>query len=81
MILIDEAHNILSYTSNRESETWKDYRLETFEEIIILYRMGYLFIIKVVILLIDRIFNLNCCGLFSDTPNLFLIISIGCLLI
>jgi len=33
-IIIDEAHNILSYTSERESETWKDYRLETFEEII-----------------------------------------------
>lgn len=33
-IIIDEAHNILSSTSQRESETWKDYRLETFEEII-----------------------------------------------
>ncbi len=33
-IVIDEAHNILSDTSIRESETWKDYRLETFEEII-----------------------------------------------
>lgn len=33
-IVIDEAHNILSYSSQRESETWKDYRLETFEEII-----------------------------------------------
>jgi len=33
-IVIDEAHNILSYDSNRESEVWKDYRLETFEEII-----------------------------------------------
>ncbi len=33
-IVIDEAHNILSYTSERESSTWKDYRLETFEEII-----------------------------------------------
>ena len=33
-IIIDEAHNILSYSSNRESETWKDYRLETFEEMI-----------------------------------------------
>lgn len=33
-IIIDEAHNILSYVSQRESETWKDYRLETFEEII-----------------------------------------------
>lgn len=30
----DEAHNILSHSSQRESETWKDYRLETFEEII-----------------------------------------------
>lgn len=33
-IIVDEAHNILSYASERESETWKDYRLETFEEII-----------------------------------------------
>ncbi len=33
-IIIDEAHNILSRDSNRESEQWKDYRLETFEEII-----------------------------------------------
>ncbi|MCD8484542.1 ATP-binding protein [Candidatus Woesebacteria bacterium] len=33
-IVIDEAHNILSENSVRESETWKDYRLETFEEII-----------------------------------------------
>lgn len=33
-IVIDEAHNILSQNSVRESETWKDYRLETFEEII-----------------------------------------------
>lgn len=33
-LIIDEAHNILSRTSERESETWKDYRLETFEEII-----------------------------------------------
>jgi hypothetical protein len=33
-IIIDEAHNILSIMSQRESETWKDYRLETFEEII-----------------------------------------------
>ncbi len=32
--IIDEAHTILSYSSERESETWKDYRLETFEEII-----------------------------------------------
>jgi DNA helicase HerA-like ATPase len=33
-IIIDEAHNILSHSSQRESETWKDYRLEMFEEII-----------------------------------------------
>ncbi|WP_020167389.1 MULTISPECIES: ATP-binding protein [Methylotenera] len=33
-IIIDEAHNILSTVSSRESESWKDYRLETFEEII-----------------------------------------------
>ena len=33
-IIIDEAHNILSGNSQRESEQWKDYRLETFEEII-----------------------------------------------
>jgi uncharacterized protein len=33
-IIIDEAHNILSSSSERESETWKDYRLETFEELI-----------------------------------------------
>ena len=33
-IIIDEAHNILSYQSNRESDTWKDYRLEVFEVII-----------------------------------------------
>lgn len=33
-IIVDEAHNIMSKTSDRESETWKDYRLETFEEII-----------------------------------------------
>lgn len=33
-IIIDEAHNILSTNSVRESEIWKDYRLETFEEII-----------------------------------------------
>lgn len=33
-IIIDEAHNILSSISDRESETWKDYRLETFEELI-----------------------------------------------
>ena len=33
-IIIDEAHNILSENSTRESDEWKDYRLETFEEII-----------------------------------------------
>lgn len=33
-IIIDEAHNILSRDSDRESEQWKDYRIETFEEII-----------------------------------------------
>lgn len=33
-LIIDEAHNILSSVSERESETWKDYRLETFEEIV-----------------------------------------------
>ena len=33
-IIIDEAHNILSKESSREVENWKDYRLETFEEII-----------------------------------------------
>jgi DNA helicase HerA-like ATPase len=33
-LIIDEAHNILSKSSTRESESWKDYRLETFEEII-----------------------------------------------
>lgn len=33
-LIIDEAHNILSTESIRESEEWKDYRLETFEEII-----------------------------------------------
>ena len=33
-IVIDEAHNILSQESFREAESWKDYRLETFEEII-----------------------------------------------
>ncbi len=33
-IIVDEAHNILSRNSERESEQWKDYRLETFEEII-----------------------------------------------
>lgn len=33
-IIIDEAHNILSENSERESEQWKDYRLEAFEEMI-----------------------------------------------
>lgn len=33
-VIIDEAHNILSDQSTRESETWKDYRLEQFEEIV-----------------------------------------------
>ncbi|MCT2222981.1 ATP-binding protein [Microbacterium paraoxydans] len=33
-LIIDEAHNILSSDSARESEAWRDYRLETFEEIV-----------------------------------------------
>ncbi len=33
-LVIDEAHNILSQQSNREAESWKDYRLELFEEIV-----------------------------------------------
>ena len=33
-LIIDEAHNILSEDSSRETEVWKDYRLELFEEII-----------------------------------------------
>lgn len=33
-LIIDEAHNILSEQSSRETEVWKDYRLELFEEII-----------------------------------------------
>lgn len=33
-LIIDEAHNILSSQSKREEESWKDYRLEIFEEII-----------------------------------------------
>ena len=33
-IIVDEAHNILSTASFRETDEWKDYRLETFEEII-----------------------------------------------
>lgn len=33
-LIIDEAHNILSLQSSREHESWRDYRLELFEEII-----------------------------------------------
>lgn len=33
-LVVDEAHNILSTQSVRESESWRDYRLETFEEIV-----------------------------------------------
>lgn len=33
-LVVDEAHNILSTQSSRETESWKDYRLELFEEII-----------------------------------------------
>lgn len=33
-LIIDEAHNILSQQSAREHESWRDYRLELFEEII-----------------------------------------------
>ena len=33
-LIIDEAHNILSTQSSRETEAWRDYRLETFEEIV-----------------------------------------------
>ncbi|MEU0499042.1 TetR family transcriptional regulator C-terminal domain-containing protein [Mycobacterium sp. NPDC006124] len=33
-LIIDEAHNILSTESSRETEAWRDYRLETFEELI-----------------------------------------------
>lgn len=33
-LIVDEAHNILSDQSTRESESWKDYRLELFQEII-----------------------------------------------
>lgn len=33
-LIIDEAHNILSEQSTREASSWKDYRLELFEEII-----------------------------------------------
>lgn len=33
-LIIDEAHNVLSEQSVREDASWKDYRLEVFEEII-----------------------------------------------
>lgn len=33
-IIIDEAHNLLSYESSQESEVWRNTRLETFEEIL-----------------------------------------------
>ena len=33
-LIIEEAHNILSYDSVRESEEWRNIRLEAFEEII-----------------------------------------------
>tara|TARA_R110000850_G_scaffold4711_3_gene20779 strand:- start:6456 stop:8234 length:1779 start_codon:yes stop_codon:yes gene_type:complete len=33
-LVIDEAHTILSQQSSSEQESWKDYRLELFEEII-----------------------------------------------
>lgn len=33
-LIIDEAHNILSYQAVTEKEAWRDYRLSTFEEII-----------------------------------------------
>src|SRR5699024_9127709 len=33
-LIIDEAHNILSSQSSREQDSWMDYRLELFEEII-----------------------------------------------
>ncbi|MFG0244662.1 MAG: ATP-binding protein [Phycisphaerales bacterium JB052] len=33
-LVIDEAHNILSQQSSREHESWRDYRLDLFEEII-----------------------------------------------
>ncbi len=43
-IIIDEAHNILSESSDRESWQWKDYRLETFEEIIKEWRKFWTFL-------------------------------------
>lgn len=33
-MIIDEAHNILSQQSTREAESFKDYRLEVFEQIV-----------------------------------------------
>lgn len=33
-LIVDEAHNILSEETSVESEKWKDYRLDVFEEII-----------------------------------------------
>lgn len=33
-IIIDEAHTVLSKVSKRESDMWKDYRLDVFEEIV-----------------------------------------------
>ena len=33
-LIIDEAHNILSENSTVDSEKWKDYRLDVFEEIV-----------------------------------------------
>ncbi len=33
-IVIDEAHNLLSYESSQESETWRNTRLEMFEEVL-----------------------------------------------
>lgn len=33
-IIIDEAHNLLSYESSQESETWQNTRLEMFEEVL-----------------------------------------------
>lgn len=33
-LIIDEAHNVLSNRSSREKDTWKDYRLDVFEEVI-----------------------------------------------
>lgn len=33
-IVIDETNNILSFKSSREAKSWKDYRPETFEDIL-----------------------------------------------